>query len=534
MVKKSIIISFLIVSGATVLSRVSGFFREASLAAVYGASGEMDAFMVALSIPDILFSVVGAGIATVVVPVYGKYLTRGGCKEGCRVMNNLLNTYFLITVLVTGICFLSAPFWVSLIAPGFSPERSALAVKLLKTMSPSIVLMVLVHLFTGILQAHHDFAAAALAGLPFNMAIIAGVIVFGSSYGIGAAAVGVVAGFAGQVLILVPSLCRTGYHYEPVIDWRDSELRKIAALLLPVIMGTTMIDLNILVQRVLGSGLPQGSIAALNYAQKLVSLPNGILVVSLVQVIYPVLSGLAVLVEPQSGKRPAAGEYEQFRTVAARGSTGITFMLSPLITGMIALSFPLTRLAYQRGAFSEHATYLTATGLIFYAAGLWGLSQRQLLNSAFYALEDTRTPMALTAAAVVINIVMSFSLVGRLGLGGLALADSLTNTILAFVSFGLLNRRLCGIQGTALSFAIVRMFLAAVLAGILMGWVYSIATVFPETSGIIFQALRIGVSCIAGFTLYLVLCVLLGIREVRMLKEMFKRGRDSFIKKSIN
>lgn len=528
MVKQSVILSFLIVSGATVLSRVCGFFREASLAAVYGASGEMDAFLVALSIPDILFSVVGAGIATIAVPVYVKKLAQGRCREGCRAMNNLLNTHIIITAFMTGICFLFAPFWVSLIAPGFPPEWSALAVKLLKIMSPSIILMVLVRLFTGILQAHEDFTAQALVGLPFNLTIIAGVIVFGSSYGISAAAVGVVAGFAGQSLMLVPSLCRTGYRYEPVVDWRDTELRKIAALLIPVIMGTMMTDLNFLVQRVLGSGLPLGSIAALNYAQKLVSLPNGILVASLLQVIYPVLSRQAALVELQPGEKPAAGEYEQFRAVAARGATGINFMLSPLITGLIALSFPLTRLAYQRGVFDEHATYLTSTGVIFFAAGLWGLSQRQLLNSAFYALEDTRTPMVTTITAVVINIVMSFSLVGRLGLGGLALADSLTNTILAFVSFGLLRRRLSGIHGAAISFAMARMLLAAALSGMLMGWVYSMTIAFPVTSGTIFLALRIGISWMAGFTFYLGLCALLGVREVKMLKEMFNRRRDRF------
>lgn len=529
MVKKSIILSFLLVTAATVLSRVCGFFREAALAAVYGASGEMDAFLVAMSVPDILFSLVGAGIGTIVVPVYGRYLAWGQRREGCRVMNNLLNNYFVITVLVTGICFLTAPFWVSLAAPGFSPEQSALAEKLLRIMSPSIILLVLVHLFTGILQTHEFFTAAALAGLPFNLAIITGVIVFGSSYGTGAAAVGVVVGFAGQVLILIPSLCRTGYRYEFVLDWLDTELRKIAVLLLPVVMGTTLVALNILVQRALGSGLPQGSIAALNYAQKLVSLPNGILVASLIQVVYPVLSR-AVLEGLQPGISPDSAKHEQFRDVSVKGAAGITFMISPLITGLIALSLPLTRLAYQRGAFGENAANLTATGLIFYAAGLWGLSQRQFLHSAFYALEDTRTPMNLTIAAVLLNIVMSFTFVGPLGLGGLALADSLTNTVLAFVSFGLLSRRLNGIKGLALSFTIARMLLAAALAGMLMSWVYSIITVFPDNSGIIFLALRIGVSCLAGFTLYLALCVLLGIREVKMLKGIFDRVRSRLFK----
>jgi len=526
MVKQSVVFSFLIVSGAAVLSRICGFFREASQAAVYGAGGEMDAFLAASSIIDMLSSLAGAVIVTAVVPVYGRYLARGRHKEGCRTVSSLLNILLAVSLFTAGICFLFAPAWVGLVAPGFPPERSAVSAKLLMILSPSVVLMVLVRVFSGILQAHEDFNAQSLAGLPFNLAVIAVILAFGPNHGISAAAAGVVAGFAGQVLILIPSLRRTGYRYDLVFGWRSAGLREIAALMLPVIMGTAAADLNLLIQRAIGSGLPQGSLAALNYAQKLVGLPNGILVASLVQVIYPVMSRLAAQAELQP---LSAGENGRLRAVAAGGVAGITFMMFPVVAGMIALNMPLTRLAYQRGAFDENAVCLTAAGVAFYAAGLWGLSQRQLLNSAFYALEDTRTPMALTIAAVLMNVAMSFSLAGRLGMPGLALADSLTNTVLALISFGLLSRRLNGMNGAAVLSATIRILPAAVLAGMLMERIYLITDDLP--AGVFYQFLRLAVSFSAGFAAYLYLCALLRVRAVRLLKEIVKKGRAGFFKK---
>jgi len=409
------------------VSKILGLVREMVLARYFGASGETDAYLVAMIVPAVLFGAVSASLITVLIPVYNEYVNTRGDAEAQRLANTVVNTMLVILAAILGIGLLLAPQIVHIIAPGFGGEQLKLTVKLSRILLPMVMFMGLARWATAILQARQHFTAPALIGIPYNLTLITGIVLGGLHWGITGVAVATLVAVLLQFMIQVPALSIESFHYRLIVDWNHDGLRQIGRLIVPVIIGTSAGTVNLAVDRMLASGLTEGSISALNYANRINQLPFGLVGVAIITVLYPTMTQLAV-----------SEDHRRLGNLVNKGIQLLAFIMVPATVGLFLLRVPIIRLAFERGAFDAHDTELTTYALLFYSFGLLWMAWRELMNRTFYALQDTWTPMVIGIVGVGVNIVANLLLVGPLGHGGLALGTS----VAAMVTVGLLYRRL--------------------------------------------------------------------------------------------
>jgi len=508
----------LLIAALSLLSRVLGLGREMAIAHQFGATVATDAYLVALTIPSLLFIVFAQALATVVVPVFTEYKSRGETREAWRVALNVANLLVVVLVAVTAAGILAAPVLVRLIAPGFEPAAAELAVVLTRIMFPLLVFSGLATLFNGFLNANNVFGIPAFSGTVNNLVIIAGALTLGSLYGIHGLAYGTVLGMAAAGLIQVPSLYRAGFRFRPGFDWRHPGVRKVFGLMLPITAGIAISQLYVLIDRVLASFLAEGSIAALNFGNRLIQLPVSLFVLALSTAVFPTLTTWA-----------AEGKRLEVRETLERGLRMVVLTTVPAAAGLIVLRQPVVQLLFERGAFDERATAMTAAALLFYAVGLAGLAANILLTRGFYAFQDTRTPVKLLVVNVALNLALSLALMGPLQHGGLALGSSLAALVNTVLLVRYLERLLPGFwQPTAwLRFGGGVLVASGLMALAVQAADTALAGLVPPGSAGL--ALRVTGAVTVGVVVYVVAALLLRLEEIGTLLRAFGRLGGRFL-----
>ena len=406
--------SFVIVFVLGVISRFLGFFREMVLAAVFGATDVTDAYTITFSIPFVLFAVFGSAITTVVLPLLTGYRATGRREDYQRVAWTVFHALLILLAGFLVVLMAGVDVVLRLFAPGFTGETLELARRLALIMLPGILFMGL----NGWLQAVHNsarnFTTPALVGIPLNVILIIGTYFFGRWYGIEAVAWASLVAMASQVVLQWRGLRRAGLPYRPVLDWRHPDLALVLKRTGPVLVGTGAVQLSQIVDKALASGLPAGSAAALTFANRIMGLPLGLVILPLVNVIYPELT-----------TRIAQGDRRGFAAALNRSLRLLVFLMMPITAGLVLLRVEITRLVFERGQFDFQDTLLTAYALLFYCLGLTGYAWRELLSRAMYSMGDTWTPASTGAIAMGLNIVLNLVLVRFLAHGGIALATAL-------------------------------------------------------------------------------------------------------------
>lgn len=466
------------------LSKVLGLVREMVIANQFGASSELDAYLVAYSIPTVLFALFNGALATVVVPVYSDYATREGEKEAWRLFATVFNVLLLLLAAGTLLGILLAPAVVKLLAPGFKGGTQLLAVELSRIMFPLLVFSGLAALFTGLLNARQIFAVTALNGPFSNLGVIAAVLLGGSAWGVRGMAWGLLLGGVAGAAVQVPALLRSGFRLRWVLDLNHPGLKKILKLVLPMAIGISISQTYILIDRILASGLAEGSISALNYANRLIQMPLGLFVTAVGTAFFPAFT-----------QRAAEGNYAGLNDGLRRALRMVVLICLPAAVGLMVLREPLVVLFFGRGAFDARAVDMTSIALFFYSLGLVGQAAEFILVRGFYSLHDTATPVKLGAVAVLVNLVLSLILIHPLRHGGLALANSLAalTSMVLLVSF--LERRLRGLWDRDMWSFLGRAGLAAAVMG---------AAVYAAVRGLGMEAVllwgRAGLSAGAGLS----------------------------------
>lgn len=397
----------------TVAGNILGLVRESTLAAYFGASAMSDAYKVAFTIPFILSALINAAINTTFIPVYTELKKCKHIEQVQYFVNNLFNSTAAVTLIITLAGIPSASWIINLVAPGFKHEAFNMAVKLTTIMLPSLIFLALTNLATGYLHSNNRFAAAALTGIPFNIFII-GSILMPVNKGTELVAVGSLLGISSQFFIQIPSLMRADYRPIAVLlDFKEEGLKKILKLSVPVIAGSAFNHLCSIIDKVLASGLDEGSISALDYASKVTGNINNLFIITIITVAFP---GLASLFDDPCN----------FRATVKRIMKIVIFVSLPVAAGVFILRTPITRILFERGQFNEQDTHITSIALGLLSLSIVCSGIEALLGKAFYALKDTRTPVFVGVTGVCINIVLSFILVRFWTVGGLALASSLS------------------------------------------------------------------------------------------------------------
>jgi len=442
---------------AFVFSRILGLAREVVIGARFGASAELDAYLAAFRLPDVLYQLIAGGaLGSAFIPTFTRYLTANDRIGAWRLASSIINIVTLLLASAAVLATIFAPILVAaIIAPGFDPSTQALTVSLMRVMLIAPVIFGASGVIMGALNAQQHFLLPAIAPIVYNLAIIVGALILAPTLGATGLAIGVVAGAAGHLLIQMPALRRFGVRYFPILDVRDPGVQQVARLMGPRVLGLAIVQLNFLVNTNLASRLGEGAVSALNYAWLLMLLPQGVFAQSIATAAFPTFAAQA-----------ARDQIDEMRRALSGALRATLFLSLPAAVGLIILREPLVQLLFQRGEFTAASTQAVATTLQFFALGLAAHSALEIVTRAFYALHDTRTPVIAGAAAVGLNVILSLLLIDSLAQGGLALANSIATTIETLALAWLIRKRLNGIEGRRVGNALMRSGLAASAMGL--------------------------------------------------------------------
>lgn len=424
-----------VVAGATLLSRILGFVRDVIVAFALGAGLFADAFFVAFRIPNLLRRLFGEGSLTMAfIPVFSRIREEEG-EEAAQAMARsamiwlgiILGALTLLVELVAGPVTMA-------IAPGFldNAEQFQATVDLVRICFPYAVFICGVALCMGILNAHDHFLAPALAPAVLNVALISAALI-GYYFGLNVAysmAYGVVAGGICQLLLQQPFLRTVGFSWRGPWSFGNKGVIRMGLLMLPTVFGAAVYQINILLSTLLASFLPVGSVSYLYYADRLVQFPLGVFGIAVSTAALPSLAKLA------------AKERDAEFDIALASTLGLTlFIALPSAAGLIGLASPVISFLFERGAFSADAVTATASALVAYSAGLPFIALSRPLVAAFYALEDTRTPVKIAVVCLVVNVGLGYLLMQSLLHVGLALAVSISSMLNFILLYAGLHRR---------------------------------------------------------------------------------------------
>jgi putative peptidoglycan lipid II flippase len=509
-----------VVGVATMTSRVLGLVRDAVLAYMLGATEVADAFFVAFRIPNLLRQLFGEGaLAASFVPVYTDVRQKGGEEKSRLFAGDLFTLLVLILTVLTVLGIVFAPLLVRFIAMGFDPSTNLFqtTVQLTRWMLPYLVFICAAALGMGVLNSHGHFLVPAAAPALLNISIISFALLISPklSTPVLGVAWGVLAGGFLQFFVQIPPMERL--RVLPVLRMPQytPEVKRLLLLMAPAILGVTVYQLNILVDTIVASFLPTGSITYLWYGNRMMQFPLGVFGIALATAALPTLS-----------KQVAEGRNDDFTGTVSFSLALTAFIGFPAAMGLIALREPIMATLFGRGAFDALDVSGAGQALLYYAMGLPLFIGVKILGRAFFALENTRIPFSAAGVAFIFNALLDLILMGPMGHSGLALATS----IASFVNFMILARSFTLRTGNKwLDNLLMRESLSSLVsASIMLVITAAAASRVPwmELSGLKRAVMLSG--CVAlGIGVYLVAARIFGCKGLKILrKNLFKRSRS--------
>jgi putative peptidoglycan lipid II flippase len=492
---------------ATGVSRVLGLVREIIAASTFGAAGKINAFTVAFQIPNLVRALVAdTALSGAFVPVFSELLEKGERARAWRVASTIFWLVLLFTSALTAVFVLIAPLIVELFGtPGGDLD---LAVGLSRLLFPIVILLGLSGIVVGILNAYDQFTVPALTPVAWNLVIILGLVLgvpvaSGQDAELYVYAGSIVLATLVQLLLPVPWLRGLDGRLRVALDWRDPAVRRFFVLMLPVTLTLGLINVSTLIGTLFASRLidPELAPRAIDLAFRLYMLPQGIFSVAVATVLFPTMSRLA-----------ARGDMAGFGRTVDSGMRQIGFLLIPAGLVSAVLAEPITRLVYERGAFTADQTPVVAGALAAFAVGLVFNGWMLLLNRAFYGLQSNWIPTVVALGNLVLNVLL-FVAFYPLGVWGLPLAVSLSNLAGAVALAALMWKRVGGVELGATLSALARIIVASVVAaGVSVGVWWAIDAVLGRST--VAQILSVGLALTAGTAVYLGACRVLGLREL--------------------
>jgi putative peptidoglycan lipid II flippase len=496
---------------ATLTSRILGLLRDQVLAAIFGASNDMDAFIVAFRIPNLVRDLFAEGaMSAAFVPTFTRRLTLHGKDDAWRLGNNLLNALLIVTaaLVVAGIVF-ARPL-VTAYAVDFSrvPGKLELTILLTRLMLPFLTMVAVAAAVMGMLNSLHHYFVPALAPAMFNIATLVcafALVPLMPSFGlppIMAIAIAALLGGALQVLVQWPALWREGFRYRLVLDPRDPGLRQVLVLMGPGTIGLAATQVNLFVNTLLATSQGTGAVSWLSYAFRLMYLPIGLFGVSIATAALPAVSRYA-----------AVGDEGGVRRTAAEAVAMMMVLNIPATLGLVTLADPIVRLLFERGHFTPSDTASTAAALRLYAVGLVGYATARIVSPVFYAIRQSRVPVIVSLCTIALNIAANFWLVRVMGFRGLALGTSLAMLVNGIALLLLLRHRLQGLEDRLLAITFGKVLVAAlVMAAVSSGTLRLVAAALPA-AGTLAQAIRLFAAIGAGLVALAAAARLLHIRQ---------------------
>ena len=517
--RTSVARSSIIVGGATFASRLFGLLREQTFAYLFGAGFATDAFVAAFRLPNLLRDLFAEGaLSAAFVPVFTEHLINKGKKEAFRLANLVINGLMVILAAVITFGIIITPYLVKLIAPGFSriPGKSELTALLAQIMFPFLLFISLAAVSMGMLNTLRHFGVPALAPVFLNLGMILAGFFLSPYFSppIIGMALGVLLGGLGQWLFQVPLLVKEGYRYQPLLSWRDPGFRKILVLMTPAVLGLASTQINIFVNTVIASLLPEGSPSYLNYSFRLMHFPLGVFGIAVATVTLPVVSAYAAKRDIPMALATCRSSLEL-----------VAFLTIPSSFFLALVSQPIISVLYEHGRFTAADTLATSQALLFYSFGLFSYAALRVVAQVFYSFQDTKTPVKVSFLSIAFNIVLNLWLMHPLSFRGLALATSAAATVNFLILSFLLTKRFGSPGWKELSREVVKILLASIFMGatlLAIGRFWPLKLSQVNLAG---KVAYLAVLLAAGVVTYALGCFVLKIKELPFLLRIFKREK---------
>lgn len=494
---------------AMLMAKVLGQVREMVIASTYGTAWQADAYVAASQIPTNFFDMIlGSAVSAAFIPVFNKFLEKDGETRAKKFAGTFFNDVFVLSALISLFGMIFAPQIISILTPNLEPQAATLAIKLLRIMFPMIIFIGSAFTFVGLLQSMGEYNLPAIMSMVSSLVCIVYLFTLEGKFGITGLAVSLVIGWFLQFAILMPSTIKKGFRFN--LKLYDKGIPEVVKLALPVLIGTWVQPVNVLVNTRIASSV-DGGVSAINYSNKLYLIAAGVFAMALTNYIFPKLSRLSV--DEKNRENWFEVFFSSLKTVV--------LVVTPIAMVFIVQSKDIIRVIYQRGEFDEKSVIACGGALFYYSLGILSFSLQEIFYKSFYSLRKVLLPMVIAFTGIAVNLVLSILLSPFMGINGLALAASVSVTVTATVSFMIIAHNSKRLLNFVL-FLFKNLLLGA-LSGIVIMLVKNILPISCDS--FIGKALNLCIPAFAGLIAYLILLFVFKTPELtNLLKSFLKKG----------
>ena len=484
-----------------IISKLLAFFRELSLAYFFGASSLTDAYLVAISIPTTIFGIIGSGILNGYIPMYNHIRETSNTYNAKKFTNNFINTMLIFSSLVFLLGFSFSRVLVKLFSFGFDEMTLELASFYTKISIFSIFPIILVSIFSGFLQLNNKFLIVAFISIPTNFIYIMGSYIAYKTNIFTMLVLFTCLAMFFQLIFLFPFVLKNKFRFSFKVNLRDKNLHKLLMLGIPIIIGTSLEQINSLIDRTVASGLGAGSITILNYATKLNGAMLSLSVIAILSILYPKFSRLVSENNIKELK-------EQIKYII-----NMIFILSiPTMVGIITLNKEVSIFIFGRGNLDKDSILATAKCLSAYSLCFVALCLRDLATKIFYSFKDSKTPVINSSIGIGLNIILNIILSKYFGITGIAVATSISTIFISILLFYNLRRYNIYLEKSNL----------IILFKVLIASFFMIVVIYLSKKYLSsFGNLSIFIYMINAGISYVLAVILLGVNEVKDLFKLF-------------
>ncbi|NSW90462.1 MAG: murein biosynthesis integral membrane protein MurJ [Firmicutes bacterium] len=493
-----------------IVSRITGFLRSTLIPNMMSRM-ESDALFAAFKTTDLMYNLlVGGSIAAALIPVLSGYLVKDMEEEGWKVVGSFINTIFLIMVIVSSLGIIFAPQVVSLTAPGYGPETTELTVALTRILFPSVSFIMLAGLTNGVLNSYQRFASAAYGPSIYNLGSVLSILLFHKS-GVTKVAFGIMSS------ALIYFLCQVSFafgnlkYYRLKIHLSHPGYKRIVKLAIPSLAASSIVQINTVISQSYTSNFEKGSVTALTNANDIWQLPYGIFAMGMGTAILPTLS-----------EKLAIGEIEAFKKIFIKSIKSILLLVVPSGVGFIVLRGPVISAIYKwSDNFGADRIHMTGNILMFFSLALLSQSILAIINRAFYACNDTKTPLYSGAVSILANALFCYIFFYYTGIGasGMAVAYSLSSIINSVILIYALNKKIKGIYFGQWVKYTLKIFIASMVMGVILFWLNKLVPI-DFTRPFAFKSKISELAClfleiVFGASVYFISVLLMGVEEAQ-------------------
>jgi len=505
-------------SAATSLSRILGLVRDMTIANFFGISAVSSAFSFAFRIPNLLRRLFGEGaMASAFIPLFAEEIHNNDLDSGYNAANIVLTLLAallsVIAVVIGAICLFLALFV-------FDDFQWQLAMMLTVVMIPYCVFICLTAVCGAMLNTLHHFARPALAPVFLNIFIIAsvwlGAFFLGKSHDklIYAAAIGVLIGGVAQLAFQIPELHKRGFRYKLAWDLAHPFVKNMYFIMAPAVLGAGITQINVMVDGLLAMFINERGVSVLFFANRLTELPLGIFGVAIATAVLPSLSFFA-----------AKNEKKGFVNAVGFALRYVSFIIIPAAVGLMILGEPIVRLIFQHGEFNSESTMYVVKALRLYAPGLMAFAMLKIIVPTFYALKDTKTPVKVGLATLVLNVILNVILMQFMAERGLALSTTICAYINVSLLLFLLRKKMGPLGMKKVAGSIIKIVITTIIMGWMVWGILNITQNYFPGDDFIDRFMQVIIPITSGLIIYIVIAFITGQRELKELLSAYLRKK---------